>query len=184
MDMNKVSVKIYGQDYIIAGEKSRDHIIKVADYVSTRMYEVAAAMQGAPLSSLAVLSAVNVADDYFDALEEANRLKLLNTQLEKDAEHYVQLWEESKRTFLEYKKDGQLLVQQKNEMTKTIEQQSEEIRKLRNQSEDLEAKTTIAAQETINELESKCRELENSFFDIQMENIRLKSELDRMRKGE
>lgn len=95
-DMNKVSVKIYGQEYVLSGDKSRDHIMKVADYVNTKMYELASEAEGIALSSLGVLTAVNVSDDYFDALGEANNLKSVNAQLEKDGAHYIQLWEEAK----------------------------------------------------------------------------------------
>ena len=34
----------------------------------------------------------------------------------------------------------------------------------------------------IRELESKCKEMESSFFDLQMENIQLKGELERYQK--
>jgi hypothetical protein len=35
----------------------------------------------------------------------------------------------------------------------------------------------------IKELEAKCRDIESSFFDIQMENIHLKNELETLRKS-
>jgi len=94
---NKVSVKIYGQEYTIAGNSSREHIMKVADYVNTKMHEIAKALPAGSISSLAVLSAVNVADDYFTALGMINGFKSQNEQLEKDSKHYVQLWDEAKR---------------------------------------------------------------------------------------
>ncbi|MBR2001282.1 MAG: hypothetical protein IJ994_03130 [Firmicutes bacterium] len=37
--------------------------------------------------------------------------------------------------------------------------------------------------ELINQLENKCKDIESSFFDLQMENIRLKGELDQFRKN-
>jgi cell division protein ZapA len=38
------------------------------------------------------------------------------------------------------------------------------------------------SQKLIRELEAKCRDVESSFFDIQMENIHLKNELEALRK--
>ena len=35
---------------------------------------------------------------------------------------------------------------------------------------------------TIKEWEEKCKDMENSFFDLQMENIKLKGEIDRYKK--
>ena len=65
---NKVTVKIYGQEYTIAGDTPREHIMRVADYVNTKMHEIARALPAGSVSSLAVLSAVNVADDVPGAL--------------------------------------------------------------------------------------------------------------------
>ena len=72
-DTNRVTVKIYGQEYTIAGDTPREHIMKVADHVNTRMHEIARALPAGSVSSLAVLSAVNVADDYFTALERLSQ---------------------------------------------------------------------------------------------------------------
>lgn len=184
MATNKVSVKIYGQEYVLSGEKSREHIIKVADYVNTKMYEITAEAQGIALSSLGVLTAVNVSDDYFDALEEANNLKRENVQFEKDSAHYIQLWEEAKKTLIEHKEDSQLIMDQKKEFITTIEEQAEEIRQLRVDIKDAEVKGTMDSKSMLQDLEKKCRDLENSFFDVQMENIQLKNELERLRKDE
>ena len=40
MENNKVKVKIYGQEYVIAGEKSKEEIIQVAAHVDMKMQEV------------------------------------------------------------------------------------------------------------------------------------------------
>ena len=87
MESNKVSVKIYGQEYVISGEKSREQIVKVAAYVDGRMHEIASAASSCSVTDLAVLSAVNIADESFDSKEEVEELKKLNVQLEKDAQH-------------------------------------------------------------------------------------------------
>ena len=52
MESNKVSVKIYGQEYVISGQKSRDHIIRVADYVDNKMHEIAGAAPSCWTASL------------------------------------------------------------------------------------------------------------------------------------
>ena len=182
MDTNKVNVKIYGQEYVLSGGKSREHIMKVADYVNTKMYEISSEAQGIALSSLGVLAAVNVSDDYFDALEEANNLKRDNDQLDKDSGHYIQLWEEAKKSIIGYKEDSQIILDKKKELLAAIEEQAEEIRQLREDIKEAEAKGASASQTLIQELEKKCRDMENSFFDVQMENIQLKSELERLRK--
>jgi cell division protein ZapA len=201
-DNNKVTVKIYGQEYTIAGNTPREHIMRVADYVNTKMHEIAKALSGGSVSSLAVLSAVNVADDYFTALEKLNSLKLQNEQLEKDSKHYVQLWDEAKKSFLQYKEDAQAGIEQKEELQRLFNERTVELDRMSTQYRQLEEKYTAllskneelsnklkSQQEdkaseysTLMELEAKCKDMENSFFDLQMENIRLKGDLDRYKK--
>ncbi len=201
-DKNKVTVRIYGQEYIISGDMPREHIMKVADHVDRRMNEIAAVLPTTSTSSLAVLSAVNVADDYFSALEEIQSLRQKNVQLDKDTKHYVELWDEAKKNFLQYKEDAQSSMEHRdqlqllfNEKTAEASQLSAKLKTLQEQCETLTRKNEtlierMKAQEEnkmsnssiVKELEAKCRDVESSFFDLQMENIQLKGELDRYKK--
>ena len=56
MDKSVVSVKIYGQEYTVSGDKSREYIIKVADYVDQNMREIAAVAAGIPGPSILRIS--------------------------------------------------------------------------------------------------------------------------------
>lgn len=201
-DKNKVTVRIYGQEYIISGDMPREHIMKVADYVDSKMNEIATVLPTGSTSSLAVLSAVNVADDYFRMLDENQSLKTNNVQLEKDSEHYVQLWDEAKKNFLQYKEDAQASIEHRdqlqrlfNEKTVEVSQLSGKLRTLQEQCDTLNRKNQaltermktqeenkISNSSIVKELEAKCRDVESSFFDLQMENIQLKGELDRYKK--
>lgn len=201
-EKNRVTVKIYGQEYTIAGDTPREHIMRVADYVNTKMHEIARALPGGSVSSLAVLSAVNVADDYFTAVERLSSMKLQNEQLEKDSKHYVQLWDEAKKSFLQYKEDAQASIEQKEELQRLFNERTVELDRMTTQYRQLEEKYTAllskneelagklksqqedraSEDSTLRELEVKCKDMENSFFDLQMENIRLKGDLDRYKK--
>ena len=74
-------------------------------------------------------------------------------QMEKDAQHYMNMWDEAKKSFLQYKESAARNGEEKR-----------------------------AAEERYRQLQEKCKEFEASFFDIQMENIKLKQELDRYRR--
>ena len=65
MENNKVNVKIYGQEYTISGEESRDQIIKIADYVDSKMTSLSGILPSGPVAALAILSAVNIAEEFF-----------------------------------------------------------------------------------------------------------------------
>lgn len=183
MESNKVSVKIYGQEYVISGEKSREHIVKVAAYVDNRMHEIANAAPSCSVTDLAVLSAVNIADETFECKDEVEELKKLNVQLEKDAQHYVQLWDEAKKTSLQYKDEKQDVASQIDVLKAQLDAKNSEITEMRNAEEDTIAKLKEECQKVLADAEAQCKELENSFFDLQMENLQLKKELETYKRN-
>ena len=152
MENNKVKIRIYGQEYTIVGERSQDEIIKAAQYVDERMQFIGRNSNLGSTTSLAALSAVNIADEIFSIKEELEQLRTLNAQLEADAKKYVDLWDDAKKNVIQY----------------------------RNEIEDLRKKASDDSQ--LREIQRRYKELESSFFDLQMENVQLKSRLDKTEK--
>ena len=152
MENNKVKIRIYGQEYTIVGERSQDEIIKAAQYVDERMQFIGRNSNLGSTTSLAVLSAVNIADEIFSIKEELEQLRTLNAQLEADAKKYVDLRDDAKKNVIQY----------------------------RNEIEDLRKKASDDSQ--LREIQRRYKELESSFFDLQMENVQLKSRLDKTEK--
>jgi cell division protein ZapA len=151
----KVEVKIFGQTYTISGDKSKEEIERIAGYVDEKMHLIARiADKNGTGSGIAVLTAVNVTEEYFDQMEAMERLKTANEQLERDSAHYIKQWEDSKKNFM----------QSKENLDKVKEQARKE-------------------EERYKELEKKCTEYENSIFDLQMENIQLKSEIEKLQNS-
>jgi len=185
MEHNRVKVKIYGQEYIIAGDMPKEDIIKVAAYVDNKMMEIAesAKAAGAATSNVAVLSAVNITSEHFKMLEDMEDLKRMNIQLEKDAQHYVQLWDEAKKNYVDYKEETQAIVLQKDELMAQLRHRDLEIQQLKNMAEAAKNQAASSMEEVVKEIEDKCRELENSFFDLQMENLQLKRELEKYKNN-
>ena len=252
-DSSRVTVKIYDQEYTIAGNSSGEQIVVVANHVDTLRHELAAGLPALPVSSLAVLTAVNIADDYFAEKDRAAELESVITDLKKDANHYIQMWEDAKQSFKQYKEDAQNSIEQLQELQRIYNMKNVELSKansaleemkgryesvrsdllqakseysrakaemeqaksqanqakaglkraeeaLSNAREELEEKemelditkedlekvkaSQSAESADADELMKKYKELENSFFDIQMENLQLKNELDKLRKQE
>ena len=173
METNKVNVKIYGQEYVIAGDKPREEIIQVAAHVDMKMQEI-----GEAAKSLGA-SPSNIASEYFEVLEEIEELKRLNLQLEKDAQHYVQLWDESKKNYMDYKEETQAIVVQRDDLLNEIRQKEAEAQQLHEAVNNARQQAQSSMEEVVREVEDKCKELENSFFDLQMENLQLKKELEK-----
>lgn len=152
---NKVTVKIYGQDYTILGEKSEEEIVKIAEYVDNRMNLISRFSGVVSSGSLAILSAINITEEYFDALGQMEALRTAKMQVENDCKSYQKMWEDTKKSFAQFKENLSGMKEQEK-----------------------------LYEDRMKELSAKCNEYENSFFDLQMENIRLKSELEKYRKNE
>ena len=182
MDVNKVNVKIYGQEYVIAGEKSREHIIRVADYVDTKMKEIARSVSTPAVSAVAVLTAVNAADEYFSLADGDAELKKTNAALQKDMEHYIQLWEEAKKNFLQYKEDSKNALQKIEDLRKELAEKDKTIEEVQKKARTLEEKLLSASDERAETENLKFKELESTCFDLEMENVKLKAELERLKK--
>ena len=96
----KVKVRIYGQDYTIAGDREEETIKEIAAYVDEKMREVGRNFATNAQGSLAVLAAINVTDEFFSAKKQIEELSAANAQMEKDAQHYMNMWDEAKKSNL------------------------------------------------------------------------------------
>jgi cell division protein ZapA len=72
---NKVDVRIAGKDYTLVGVEADEYIQKVGLYVDRKMNEITRMNSKLSTSMAAVLTAINVADDFFKALESEAHLK-------------------------------------------------------------------------------------------------------------
>ena len=63
MARNKTSVRIDGQEYILAGDESEEYMHEVAIFVDRKMTEIHSQFENLSTSMVAVLSALNIADE-------------------------------------------------------------------------------------------------------------------------
>ncbi len=146
----KVNVRIYGQDYTVSGERDEETILAIADYVDQKIREIGKFFTSSQPGSLATLAAVNMADELFSERERTERLAREKEQLTKDVKHYMDMWDEAKKNFVQYKEGAN--------------RTNDEMREL---------------EEKCRRLEEKCSEFENAYFDLQMENIQLKDRIEK-----
>jgi len=74
MQKIRTTVRIAGKEYTIASTDSEEYVGRVAAWVDRRMNELAAATR-LPATQLAVLTAVNAADDMMKSRDEIRRLQ-------------------------------------------------------------------------------------------------------------
>ncbi len=153
MGDNKVDVRIYGQEYTISGERDAEVILQIAEYVDGKMREIGKFATGTTPGSLATLACINVADELFSVREEIEKHKAEKEQLEKDAQHYMKLWDEAKQNFIQYKEGASKADEDRKEI-----------------------------KEYCSALEAKVKEYESAYFDLQMENIQLKDKIEKIER--
>ncbi|MFZ5989161.1 MAG: cell division protein ZapA [Bacillota bacterium] len=91
---NKVDVRIAGKDYTLVGVESEEYIQKVALYIDKKMNAIMRTNNKLSTSMASVLSAINVADDYFKAHESVISLSKEVKDLKEEIER---LREENRR---------------------------------------------------------------------------------------
>ncbi|MBR0140092.1 MAG: cell division protein ZapA [Firmicutes bacterium] len=207
-ERNSVAVRIYGQEYSISADMPREYIMRVADYVDGKMNELGLA-SNIPMSSVAVLAAVNICDELMHCRADMSNLTDENEELKADAEKYVKLWEDAKDSLSKYKEEMsgaaglrdrlQQQYMEKEQQTSSLMSEITRLSQLndglktandglKQQIADLSDKlensqsAPDAANDMIRQYEIKCRDLESSFFEIQMENIHLKNEMEALKK--
>jgi cell division protein ZapA len=68
---NRVEVRISGKEYTIIGNESDEYIQKIALYVDRKMSEITKSNNNLSTSMVAVLTAVNLADELYKLNEES-----------------------------------------------------------------------------------------------------------------
>ena len=180
---NKVSVSIYGQEYTIVGSESNEEILKIAAFLDSRMREVGDSVPGLSTTSVAILAGINISSDYFSDKEEVEALRHHNEKLTNDSLHYINLWEEVKRDFAKYKEENMALNRSKEELHRHLISKQAEIDELKNNQSKYKEEVKKNLELDMKKEKESVRELESNFFDLQMENIRLKNELDKLKGG-
>lgn len=74
MEKSKTTVKIAGHEYNIVSTDAPEHIQRVAAYLDRRMTDLATASRLSP-NMVAVLTAMNIADEMLKAQDENVRLR-------------------------------------------------------------------------------------------------------------
>ncbi len=183
--MNKVNVNIFGKDYTVLGEEDPERIARIAAHVDKKMNEISGVAKDIPLSSVAVLSCMQITDDLFTAREEKEELARTNEQCQADVQHYMQLWEEAKNSFVEFKADSQKDTQELRDTADNLRARLRETERQLEEAQRAQEEVQQVAKEDagreVEEAKKQYNDLENNYFDLQMENIRLKSELEKLK---
>jgi len=203
-ETSKVTVRIYGQEYTLSAAKGRDRIIAIANHVDEVIRRLVEQGADGSVAKLSMLAAINIAEQLYterqmhiDGIREKDELR-------KDVSHYQQLWEEAKRNHLQYKEDAKIIQEQKEAVQEKLNSKCIEVENLIHNAGEREAVIrqleleleaadqeirSVSSQadeksEMIRELREKLKEIEGNYFELQMENIQMKGDLEHYRNSQ
>ena len=153
MDKNRADVVICETKYVLSSDKSEERIKEIARYVDDELRATSRALNVNPNYKAAVLTALNITEKLMDNTDMILKLQTENYQLDNDVKHYIQLWEQTKKQVTDLKE----------KMSTEVDRQSQNT-------------------EDQKKLQEKLVEMENAYFDLQMENVNLKNELKSIKR--
>ena len=153
MEKNRANVVICGSNYVLSSEKSEERIKEIAKMVDEEIRSTSRALNVNPNFKTAMLAALNIAEELMDNTDLMLKLRTENYQLDNDVKHYIQMWEQTKKQVTDLKEK---VSSEAGKQTQSSEEQKK--------------------------LQEKLVEMENAYFDLQMENVNLKNELKSMKR--
>ncbi|SCY80189.1 cell division protein ZapA [Alkaliphilus peptidifermentans] len=151
---NKVLIKINGQEYPIVGAEPKEYLLKVGSFVDDRMEEVARANKRLSTSMIAVLTSINIADQYLKQKDEIELLQQQYTVPLNKLEKIKAELEITQKRLEETEYFGLQQDEQLNELRQFKENHEKETISLKNRLQEKE-NDLQKAEEIINDLQNK-----------------------------
>ncbi|WZL74507.1 cell division protein ZapA [Clostridiaceae bacterium 35-E11] len=174
---NKVIVRIYGQEYTMVGWESREYMQKVANYVDDKMIDIAKNSKKLSTAMVAVLTALNVADEYFKTKVEVEKLEKEGIQPLKELEQAQHQLETIKQEFQEKETKYVATINQLEEEKKNRVKSDEICDRFKKEIENLKIELRLKESE-LKKATKTNEELQNKLFDSQIKYVQVKKELD------
>ncbi|MGQ2824517.1 cell division protein ZapA [Leptospira kirschneri] len=99
MDLRRVKVRILGEEYTILSEAEEDYIYSLSEEVDRKLRELGAGMPEASKQKLAILAALNFADELHQAKEIGDEpasvsTKIVEIEIEEKTRKLIMMLEE------------------------------------------------------------------------------------------
>lgn len=186
---NRVSVRIMGQEYKLVSDEPLDYMQNVANYVDGKMLEIAKSNKKLSTAMIAVLTSLNVADEYFKLLEEQGamekrdslptgdfetmhvQIKSMSDELEqrnKDYEKMVQDFEALMDNSSVYEEELQSLREKMNMISYELNSKEEQLKRSNQTVRDLRKQIT-EKDVVLHEIDELAARRENKDFQLTFE---------------
>lgn len=166
--MNKVIVRIAGNEYTIEGDEKKDYILKVAAHVDEMMEKTMTGNPRLSTNMAAVLTAINIADQYFKENSKLSEIEgNLNQPLKELKDVSATLGEmrakieEKDRTISNLEAE----VSNNMEIIEALQKEQEVLKNMLKEKED-----------KLREAEEISTEFQNRMYDLQIKLVELENE--------
>ncbi len=169
-EKRKVDITIDGRNFTVVGSESEDYIKSLAAYLDSKMKDVLEKNTKLSYSTAAILTAFNIADQYYKTSIKLNEIK---EKTKEPVEGYAVLkknMEEAKKYIDELEKQ---VSKYERELLTTHKENEENKRLAEKQRQALELK-----EKELKENEAIIKELQDKLFENQIELIETKKELE------
>ncbi len=169
----RISVKIFGNEYVMLGNDSEEYVKGLAEKVDSIMKEIARSNSKYSPTMVAVLTALNLSDVLYKTQQElsetADKLEALQTEMQRPFEEVSMLTQELEAIKEQYSKMQGDYTRTQIEFGKI----NREWVKAQDEMKDIKCELDVS-KETITDLQNK-------LFDNQIELLKAKKELDELR---
>jgi cell division protein ZapA len=83
-----IRVEILGREYAVKSDEGEERVKKIAQYVNQKIKDISESTQTVSTMNAAILAAMNIANEYFQILEEKKNYR---QDFESKAEHLISL---------------------------------------------------------------------------------------------
>jgi len=125
---NKVTVKIAGTEYTVKGSETEEYLHKLGFFVDKKMTEIIRNNSMLSTCMAAVLTALNIADDYMKSKEKGN---LLQAELDKLKEELKNIKEENEKI----NNENKILVSSNTQLQLELSKSESELKEARKTAE-------------------------------------------------
>ncbi len=199
---NVVSVSIYGSNYDIKGTDNREHVVKIANHVNEKMEFIAKHFTQYSQVMIAVLASVQITDELYKKEATIAEMERAKEKLLIEFNNKISMSEESKNSYIEQKQLAEKYLKNYQDSQQELYEKYEQIREVQTEYEKLEeayqellgknakmeerlnniGNSTSDQSKEIEALKERNQEIENHFFDTQMENIQMKKQIEQLKQ--
>ncbi len=164
-----MTVKINGQEYSIVGAEPKEYLLKVSSFVDDKMETIAKANKKLSTSMIAVLTCINIADQYIktqDCLDEKEK------EIQQPQQEIIELEKhiETLHSELNEKDRAYSALEEKIEEIETDLQEDEQIGLLK--------KELLEKEDDLEKAQALINDLQNKLFANQIKLVETTNELD------